>query len=390
MKKILLTLSMVLICAYSHAQLGLVNPEIYDNVYVGGNLGVNTNLAGNKFFPVNTTIGLRLGKDITPIFGVNLECTAWLGSTVEHSNHFDTYPYYVQAVDEFGFPAFDEFGDPIIDRKMTGHNLIRSLNVGLNSTVNLTNLFMGYDGTPRPWEISSIIGLGWGHVFSPSHPLVEGKEDYDFLSAKTGLDISYNFGDESQHQIYIEPAILWNLNRDGYSGIQMNKHGACLQLAVGYNYKFGCTYGGHNFKYVEADRSEIDRLNRLLEECNNRPVKVEYVEKIVYRDREPQTQTNTQVISIDNLKVVPFEVGKSYLSDDAKADLNTIKSGCHVQVIGTASPEGSEERNQELSNARANVVAEYLESRGVIVDSKEGRGVDGKTSNRLAIVYIVK
>ena len=389
MKKILLTLSLVFSCVLAHAQLGLVNPEIYDNIYLGANLGVNTNLAGNKVFPLNTTVGFRLGKDITPIFGVNLEATAWLGSTVEHRNHFDTHPYLAEAVDEFGFPVYDEFGNPIIENRMTtGHNLIRSLNVGVNGTVNLTNLFMGYDGTPRPWEVSTIVGLGWGHIFCPSHPLVAGKEDSDFLSAKTGFDIAYNFGDDYEHQIYIEPAVLWNLNRDGYSGIQMNKHGACFQIAVGYNYKFGCSYGGHNFKYVEVDRSEIDRLNRLLEECNNRPVKVEYVEKIVYRDRDPQTQT--QVISIDNLKVVPFEVGKSYLSDDAKADLNTIKAGSHVQIIGTASPEGSEERNQELSNARANVVAEYLENRGVIVDSKEGRGVDGKTSNRLAIVYIVK
>ena len=252
--------------------------------------------------------------------------------------------------------------------------------------VNLSNLFLGYNGAPRPWEISSIIGLGWGHNFAPSHRFQLGKEDSDFLSAKTGFDISYNFGDELEHQFYIEPAILWNLNRDGYSGIQMNKHGAFLQLALGYNYKFGCSYGGHNFKFIEPDRAEIDRLNRLLEECNNRPTKVEYVEKIVYRDREPETRT----ISIDNLKVVPFEQGKDYLTDDAKIDLNSIKAGSHVQIIGTASPEGSEERNQELSNNRANVVAEYLESRGVIVDSKEGRGVEGKTSNRLAIVYVIR
>ncbi len=388
MKKLILSLGLAFMSLSMNAQIGLINPEVYDNVYFGVNLGANTNLAGNKFFPVNTTIGLRLGKDISPIFGVNLEATAWLGSMMEHRQHFDTrhYPAEVPMYDEFGDPVYDIWGDPAVTYEMreTGHNLIRSLNIGLNSTVNLSNLFLGYDGTPRQWEFSSIIGLGWGHVFAPSHSFLAGKEDKDFLTAKTGLDITYNFGDDYEHQIYVEPAILWNMNRDGYSGIQMNKHGAFLQLAVGYNYKFGCSYGGHNFKYVEADRSEIERLNRLLEECNNRPVQVEYVEKIVYRDRDPETRT----ISIDNLKVVTFEQGKDYLTDDAKADLNTIKAGSHVQVIGTASPEGSEERNQQLSNSRANVVAEYLESRGVIVDSKEGRGVEGRTSNRLAIVYV--
>ncbi len=388
MKKIILSLSLLISCLSVSAQTGIVSPEVYDNVYFGANIGANTNLAGNKFFPVNTTLSLRLGKDISPIFGVNLEATAWLGSMMEHRNHFDSRLVGVQALDEFDDPVFDEWDDPIIDdyKMSTGHNLVRSFNLGINSTVNLTNLFMGYNGEPRPWEISSIVGLGWGHTFVPSHKLQLGKEDKDYLTAKTGLDITYNFGNELEHQIYIEPAVLWNLNRDGYSGIQMNKHGAFLQLAVGYNYKFGCSYGGHNFKFFGPDRSEIDRLNRLLEECNNRPVQVEYVEKIVYRDREPETRT----ISIDNLKVVPFEQGKSYLTDDAKVDLNSIKAGSHVQIIGTASPEGSEERNQELSNARANVVAEYLEGRGVIVDSKEGRGVEGKTSNRLAIVYVIR
>lgn len=386
MKKLVLSLAFAFTCLMSNAQVGIVNPEVYDNVYLGAILGANTNLAGNKFFPVNTTIGLRLGKDISPIFGVNLEATAWLGSTIEHRNRFDLQQIAVQAYDEWGYPMYDVYGDPIMVPGMSkAHNLIRSFNLGINSTVNLTNLFMGYLGEPRQLEVSTIIGLGWGHNFVPSHPnQLQGKEDSDFLTAKTGLDIAYNFGDDQQHQVYVEPAILWNLNKDGYSGIQMNKHGAFLQLAVGYNYKFGCSYGGHNFKFIGTDRSEIDRLNRLLEECNNRPPRVEYVEKIVYRDGE------TRTISIDNLKVVPFEQGKDYLTDDAKVDLNTIKAGSHVQIIGTASPEGSEERNQQLSNNRANVVAEYLQSRGVIVDSKEGRGVEGKTSNRLAIVYVVK
>ena len=279
--------------------------------------------------------------------------------------------------------------------------------------MNLTNLFCGYLGEPRTWEVSSIIGLGWGHTFTPSRagmirplgdleifdtdnvPYYGGdviygnfttKEDQDILTAKTGLDIAYNFGSEKEHQIYVEPAILWNLNKTGYSGIEMNKHFAFLSLSVGYNYKFGCSYGGHNFKLGRDCDAELRRLQALLDECNSRGPRVEIkeVEKIVYRDRPGQT------ITIDNLKVVPFELNKWYLSEDAQADLNTIKAGSHVQVIGTASPEGNAEWNQELSNNRANAVAEYLENRGVIVDSKEGRGVEGKTSNRLAIVYVIK
>ena len=54
----------------------------------------------------------------------------------------------------------------------------------------------------------------------------------------------------------------------------------------------------------------------------------------------------------------------------------------------TKSGEGSKEINDRLSQARADVVAKYLKGRGVIVDEATGKGVQGTTSNRLAIVYV--
>ncbi|MBQ2060998.1 MAG: OmpA family protein, partial [Prevotella sp.] len=65
-----------------------------------------------------------------------------------------------------------------------------------------------------------------------------------------------------------------------------------------------------------------------------------------------------------------------------------IAAGKHVEIVGTASPEGSAEKNQILSQDRANAVKSYLEGRGVIVDSAVGKGVQGTTSNRLAIVTV--
>ena len=59
-----------------------------------------------------------------------------------------------------------------------------------------------------------------------------------------------------------------------------------------------------------------------------------------------------------------------------------------MKVIATASPEGSMKFNQKLSEARAKVVAKYLSNKGVIVDEATGKGVQGSTSNRLAIVYV--
>lgn len=386
MKRLLILMSLVMSFSLANAQQSIMNPKLTDNVYIGVNGGANTNLAMNKFFPVNPTFGIRIGKDVTPIFGVFVEGTAWFGS---HSDKKRFGLRDMESFDRFDYLPLAGEDQNAYFLHTTGHNAVRGLNVGLNSTVNLTNLFCGYLGEPRPFEVSSVIGMGWGHVFIPSNNyafLEEKDEDRDLLTAKTGLDFNFNFGSEKQHQFYIEPAVIWALNKTGFEGIQFNKHWAYLSLSVGYNYKFGCSYGGHNFKFGRDCDAELRRLQALLDECNSRPPRVEIkeVEKIVYRDRPGQT------ITIDNLKVVPFEVNKWDLTEDVKADLNTIKEGSHVQVIGTASPEGNAEWNQELSNNRANAVAEYLENRGVIVDSKEGRGVEGKTSNRLAIVYIIK
>ncbi len=390
MKKVIFSIALACAATAANAQQSILTGEFTDNIYVGANLGVNTNLRGNKLFPLNPTFGLRVGKDFTPVIGMNIEATTWFGSHAEKHGHiiegydrFDNYPMLGTVRNYYETPEGTKYYDIDGVVKSNGHNFFRALNLGINGTVNLTNLLNGYLGEPQQIEVITQLGIGWAHVFSPSssRQFVK-KEDRDVLTLKTGVDVAYNFGEEKEHQVYIEPAILWNLNKDGHSGIQMNKHYAYLSLAVGYNYKFGCSYGGHNFKFGRDCDIEIARLNAMLEDCRKNP---QVVEKVV----EKVVEGGTKTISIDNLKVVPFEQGKWDISEDAKVDLNSIKAGSHVQIIGTASPEGNAEWNQKLSMNRANAVAAYLESRGVIIDAIEGRGVEGKTSNRLAIVYVL-
>ena len=93
-------------------------------------------------------------------------------------------------------------------------------------------------------------------------------------------------------------------------------------------------------------------------------------------------------VKVENLVFVTFAQGKSVLTKEAMDALNAVKAGSHVQIVGTASPEGNPELNQRLSQARADAVADYLRERGVIIDEAEGKGVQGTTSNRLAIVYV--
>ncbi len=383
MKKLILSLSLVCACAAANAQQTIYNPKFTDNVYIGINGGVNTNLAFDEAFPLNPTFGVRLGKDFNPIFGVFVEGSAWFGSHSEKDSRI--------------FPQrFDMY------QKDGKHNAFRAANVGVYGTINLMNAFCGYQGEPRPFEISTVAGLGWGMVFVPSSEknnthfvaqtlgIDEVKdEDRDHLSAKAGLDFTFNLGSQKEHQIYIEPAVIWNLNKSGFDGIEFNKHYAYLSLSLGYNYKFGCSYGGHNFKAGRDCDAELAKLQALLDECNRKQPQVITKEVIKEVPKEVIKYVEKPGIAMENLKVVPFEVNKWYISDAAQKDLNSIPAGAHVQIIGTASPEGNAGWNQELSNNRAQAVADYLKERGVVVDSCEGRGVEGKTSNRLAIVYVV-
>ena len=76
------------------------------------------------------------------------------------------------------------------------------------------------------------------------------------------------------------------------------------------------------------------------------------------------------------------------LLSEAKSVLDNIAKGSTVQIVGTSSPEGSSSLNKKLSQDRANVVANYLKNKGVNVEQANGKGVQGTTSNRLAVIYV--
>ena len=153
-------------------------------------------------------------------------------------------------------------------------------------------------------------------------------------------------------------------------------------MNAGFIYKFKNSNGTHNFTIVTPrDQAEIDALNAQINELRNR--KPQVITKEVVKE-----VPTVKEFTVSDLVFVTFAQGKSALTNDAKAALNNVKEGVHVQVVGTASPEGSKELNDRLSQARADVVANYLKGRGVIVDEATGKGVQGVTSNRLAVVYV--
>ena len=355
MKKFLIALSMLAMGITStQAQVAYEKAKPFDNVYLGAEAGIAGPLNFKHFAPLNTALGLKVGKLFSPVYGVNFEGLAFLGD-----NRWQT--------GSLGFS--------------NSHTVVRAINLGLNGTINFTNLFGEY--TPdRRFEVGAEFGIGYWITYGDKHIIqTDNLGDDTELTAKTGFTFAYNLGKDRAWQLYAEPAIIWNLTHGPGDAIQFGKQAAQLGLFVGVNYKFKTSNGTHNVKIWNVGDLN-DEINSLRNQLNAKPKEV--VKEVI---KEVPT-TKTQTISVENLVFVTFQQAKYLLTAPNKKALDSIKAGRHVQIVGTASPEGSKEFNDRLSQNRANVVAEYLKGRGVIVDEATGQGVQGVTSNRLAVVYV--
>ena len=385
MKKLVLMLAAASMAASVSAQT-VAESKTFDNIYVGINGGVATKTTGHKWLSdLDPNAGIRIGRYFTPVFGLAIEGNAY----------FSNKPW-----------------------GSTG-TVVRATNASLLGTVNLSNWFGGYKGEPRTFEVSALYGLGWMHVFSNNKFLKAAtSENRNRMTSKAALDFAFNFGSAKQFQFYVEPSINFAFlgqskskevvatgnplapvavadhQEYGYKAASQagqpayNINNSFVQLNAGLVYKFANSNGTHNFTIATSrDQAEIDALNAQINELRNR--KPEVITKEVVKEVVKEVPSvKVKEFTVSDLVFVTFAQGKSALTNDAKAALNNVKEGVHVQVVGTASPEGSKELNDRLSQARADVVANYLKGRGVIVDESTGKGVQGVTSNRLAVVYV--
>jgi outer membrane protein OmpA-like peptidoglycan-associated protein len=373
MKKLFVLFAAAMLTASASAQgTAVTSSKFGDNWYAGINAGIATytkeQLGDDGFFKsLAPEFGVRIGKNLTTVFGLALDANMYFKG----------------------------------NEKMFGPNqtFVNATNVDLLGTFNLSNLFGGYQGEPRAFELIALYGFGWTHGFNHATKA-------NNLNSKVALDFAFNFGSDKQWQFYIEPALnymllRWSGDNDdfdnfadfipasyaGLGGMKYNLGNSIFELKAGVNYKFGCSNGTHNFAIEKLrDQAEIDALNAQINELRNRKPQVIEKEKIV--EKIVEKEGGVREVKVENLVFVTFAQGKSALTADAKKALDEIKEGKHVQIVGTASPEGSKELNDKLSQARADVVADYLRARGIVVDEATGKGVQGTTSNRLAVVYV--
>lgn len=342
MKKIFsLILAVVAFTSIASAQQAIEQPKWYDNTYVALKGGVNglmkpKSLGYEDFgHSIEATMNLQIGKWFTPVIGIALE----------DEIGFENGSNMLRGIGHAGL-----FQAP----KWINYN---SLNV--LGKINMMNLFNGYKA--RKFEMIAFGGMGWTHGF-------EGYNIYesDYLTTKFGLEFNYNIN--KRFQINVVPSVSYNLSAP--DNFQFNNHYGWINLSAGVTYKIGDNFKVSNKKYTQDD---FDALNAEINELRSREPQV--IERIV--EREVVKEVTGPIPYV----IVNFEQNSSTLSQDAKNLLDLVTG--EVSVTGSASPEGTEKRNTALAKERAQVVAKYLESRGVKVKNVRGIGAAG---SRIVIV----
>jgi outer membrane protein OmpA-like peptidoglycan-associated protein len=358
-----------------------------DNVYVGINAGAITGFRNyyriqdgakqrnNAFTAYTTEVGARVGKNFTTVFGLAFEGNLYF------TNHRCCCPFAVSKT------------------------WIQGLDLDLFGTANLMNMFSGYKGQPRFFEVIALGGFGWTHAFGTA-------TRYNGVNSKIAFDFAVNLGAKKQWQVYLEPSITYSVLAFGsiapqpeYENVMHNSefkydiNKAGFNLKAGVNYKFRTSNNTHNFALEQLrDQAEIDALNAKINaakaeaDAANADVAAKAA-KIAELQKALNACMNTPVPPIVKSRAanlqpsVVFGQGKSNVDRSQEANLDMIASymkhnkDARIKISGYASPEGSKELNQTLSEKRAQACKDILVKRYKIAADRietEGLGATDK------------
>lgn len=357
MKKFIAVTVACLTCCGIYAQRAYEGANLGDNWSIGIHAGVTTPLTHSAFFPnMRATWGLGIGKQLTPFFGMGVEAMTSINTTASKT-------------------AFD------------------NTNVSLLTSVNLSNLFAGYWGTPRLFEIETVAGLGWLHYAQ------NGDGDRNSISSKLGLNFNFNLGEAKAWTIGIKPALVYDLNACGERNVGFNANRAAWEITAGLKYHFCCSNGKHHISFAKLyDQAEVDALN---EQVNNlRQTNVDQEAELTaanQRNAELEQQladckNQGPVIVTDTItshkktleSVVTFRQGGVSVVASQTPNVERIATylknheKATVSIKGYASPEGKAEVNARIAQQRADAVKSLLVKRYKIAENRitaEGQGV---------------
>lgn len=370
MKKVILTIVAAAFAGLAGAQEKvIVGNKFLDNWYFGVN-GAWERQLGEPYMNSDKNgglVGFELGKQATPVLGVSFQALTGINSTSS-----------ANALDELQFV--------------------------INGKVNFSNLFWGYKGEPRLFEVEGILGAGGGREFYTARQ----RGDNNYFLYRVGLGLNFNLGKEKQWTLGVRPALVTKLG-------DSDPRNTSFELMAGLVYHFKCSNGKRHMSVMNAySQDEVDRLN---EEINDMRRRVKGMEKEVDRTKKK----NKDLVSalkdcnkaVETAKennfdmsmepVVSFRQGQSRVEAQQLSNIENIANymkkcpEVKLDIKGYASPEGNANFNQKLSERRANTVKEILVNRyGIEADriTAKGMGVGDKFSkpemNRAIIATFCK
>lgn len=375
MKKVtILAAALAVVSLSANAQKAYEGSRFFDNWYVGVKGGVTTPTTHSAFWPnMRAETGIELGKQITPVFGVSFEGLTGINTSMSKT-------------------AFDD------------------LNLGLLGKINLNNLFGGYNGKPRVFEVEGIAGLGWGHDFMNSGL----GYDRSYMVSRFGASLNFNLGEKKAWAVNVRPAIVYRM--DGERAHVLNVNKSKIEILAGVTYRFASSNGKHYMTIQKPyNQAEVNSLNeainvlraenalkddaliakeaenvRLAKELNDLKNAPKQVETIIQNNYSKSMES-----------VVTFRQGKTSISADQVPNVERIATYMKnnpkstVVIKGYASPEGSAEVNARVAQQRAEAVKNMLINKYKISASRitaEGQGVGDMFSepdwNRVSIATL--
>jgi outer membrane protein OmpA-like peptidoglycan-associated protein len=340
MKKMILLSVFALGALTINAQTAVVESGgFWDNWSIGIQGGGTMKMSGTGFFKsARPAFGLTIGKQWTPILGIDVQGMGYVNTT-------------------------------------NSSTMVDASDVSLIGRMNLMNLFAGYEGMPRPFEIETVTGLGWLHHY------MNDVGDTDDLSARVGLNFNFNLGEDAAWTIGLKPAVVFNLTGDYPSKkMALNRKHANMEILLGLTYHFADGDGNRHFAMVNtvdpmafaAMNVEINDLREVLAAKDIELVgladELLVVQNQLNEARNKQVEASGKTIHILE-SVVAFPFNQSDVQSSQMASLehvaNYLKKNpdANITVNGYASPEGTEEYNLQLSQRRADAVKNLLVSK---------------------------
>ncbi|WP_289291323.1 MULTISPECIES: OmpA family protein [Bacteroides] len=376
MKKFIIVSAFVLGAFTANAQTGetaLQGTKFGDNWSIGINAGAVTPLTHSSFFKdARPAFGFGITKQLTPVFGLGIQGMGYVNTTQSKT-------------------AFD------------------ASDVSLLGKVNLMNLFGGYQGTPRLFEIEALAGMGWLHYY------MNGPGDQNSWSTRFGMNLNFNLGETKAWTLGVRPVIVYDMEGDfNTAKSRFNVNNAAFELTAGITYHFMTSNGTHHFTKVKPyDPAEIADLNSaindLRSQVNNKDNQLINANQQVNELQSELNECRNKVVPVETVvktnripeSIITFRQGKSVVDASQLPNVERVASYMNkhvnttVVIKGYASPEGNLAFNEKLAKARAEAIKTILVKKYKIDAARitaEGQGIGDMFSepdwNRVSICTI--